>query len=206
MCFENVSYREVSQVKSAADGIEAIELEEAHELTNDRTSEVDIHEAKEILEAEDLNKTDSHHKDYEEKIVNEAKEEEQQCSKYELPSCKVPTHLSNLEKSWIKKRAPTFQLSKQHTGMKNRSCGVGMAVMPTNKMEFEQVEPADFGLLKINRPIVFVKNTLSSPASSGYAEAEVEDEADIAANGSLPHHGLTEQGFHDLKFYHNRLW
>lgn len=101
------------------------------------------------------------------------------------------------------KKTPIFHLSKQHTGMKNRSRGVGMAVMPTNKMEFDQEQREEFGVLKINRPIV----SLKSPSQLSTAEANacstpLEDEL---KNLSL-HKGLTDQGFHDLKFYHNRLW
>ncbi|XP_017955138.2 alpha-tubulin N-acetyltransferase 1 [Drosophila navojoa] len=91
------------------------------------------------------------------------------------------------------RRAPAFQLSKQHTGMKNRSFGVGMAVMPTGKMEFNQEEREDFGIVKINRPL---GNEVTSPA---------QDNTDAMSTVSSTG-GLTDQGYNDLKFYHNKLW
>ncbi|KAM8710636.1 hypothetical protein ACLKA7_017287 [Drosophila subpalustris] len=91
------------------------------------------------------------------------------------------------------RRAPAFQLSKQHTGMKNRSFGVGMAVMPSSKMEFNQQEREDFGVVKINRPL---GNEITSPG---------QDNTDAMSTVSSTN-GLTDQGFNDLKFYHNKLW
>lgn len=92
----------------------------------------------------------------------------------------------------IHAKKPTFfPLSKQHTGLKNISYNVGAAVSPTDKMEFDQEEPESFGLLKINRPIgktLHVDNT---------------DAVSTVSNGS---EGLTDQGYFDLKFYHNKLW
>lgn len=86
-----------------------------------------------------------------------------------------------------------FQLSKQHTGMKNRSFGVGMAVMPGSKMEFNQQEREDFGVVKINRPL---GNEVTSPG---------QDNTDAMSTVSSTG-GLTDQGYNDLKFYHNKLW
>ncbi|XP_032290551.2 alpha-tubulin N-acetyltransferase 1 isoform X3 [Drosophila virilis] len=91
------------------------------------------------------------------------------------------------------RKPPAFQLSKQHTGMKNRSSGVGMAVMPSDKMEFNQPEREDFGVVKINRPL---GNEITSP---------VQDNTDAMSTVSSTA-GLTDQGFNDLKFYHNKLW
>ncbi|XP_073843518.1 alpha-tubulin acetylase isoform X1 [Musca autumnalis] len=93
------------------------------------------------------------------------------------------------------KSPPTFQLSKQHTGMKNRSYGVGMAVTPTSKMEFDQESREDFGVVKINRPI---GKCALSPSGSHPAD----DVISTVSSGE----GLTEQGYNDLKFYHNKLW
>lgn len=93
------------------------------------------------------------------------------------------------------KPPPTFHLSKQHTGMKNRSYGVGMAVTPTTKMEFDQESREDFGVVKINRPIG--KCALSPSASH-----PADDVMSTVSSGE----GLTEQGYNDLKFYHNKLW
>lgn len=92
-----------------------------------------------------------------------------------------------------RKTAPTFHLSKQHTGMKNRSYGVGMAVTPSTKMEFDQESREDFGVVKINRPIG--KQPLSPNANE-------ETMSTVSSTGE----GLTDQGYYDLKFYHNKLW
>lgn len=91
------------------------------------------------------------------------------------------------------RKPPAFQLSKQHTGMKNRSFGVGMAVMPSSKMEFNQQEREDFGVVKINRPL---GNEVTSPG---------QDNTDAMSTVSSTG-GLTDQGYNDLKFYHNKLW
>ncbi|XP_030570356.1 alpha-tubulin N-acetyltransferase 1 isoform X1 [Drosophila novamexicana] len=91
------------------------------------------------------------------------------------------------------RKPPAFQLSKQHTGMKNRSSGVGMAVMPSDKMEFNQPEREDFGVVKINRPL---GNEITSPGQDN------TDAMSIVSSTA----GLTDQGFNDLKFYHNKLW
>ncbi|XP_017121840.1 alpha-tubulin N-acetyltransferase 1 isoform X1 [Drosophila elegans] len=94
------------------------------------------------------------------------------------------------------RRAPAFQLSKQHTGMKNRSFGVGMAVMPSSKMEFDQMEREDFGVVKINRP---PGHDVTSP---GQDNTDAMSTASSGGGGG----GLTDQGYYDLKFYHNKLW
>lgn len=89
------------------------------------------------------------------------------------------------------KKPTHFPLSKQHTGLKNISYNVGAAVSPTDKMEFDQEEPESFGVLKINRPI---GRTL---------QVDNTDAVSTMSNGS---EGLTDQGYFDLKFYHNKLW
>ncbi|XP_037047490.1 alpha-tubulin N-acetyltransferase-like isoform X1 [Bradysia coprophila] len=89
------------------------------------------------------------------------------------------------------KKPNHFPLSKQHTGLKNISYNVGAAVSPTDKMEFDQEEPESFGVLKINRPI---GKTL---------QVDNTDAVSTLSNGS---EGLTDQGYFDLKFYHNKLW
>lgn len=83
-----------------------------------------------------------------------------------------------------------FKPNKQHTGMKNISSNVGAAVAPNSKMEFDQEHPESFGLVKINRPI---------------GRLEHHDDA-VSTISSINSEGLTEQGYFDLKFYHNRLW
>lgn len=83
-----------------------------------------------------------------------------------------------------------FKPNKQHTGMKNISSNVGAAVAPNSKMEFDQEQPESFGVVKINRPI---------------GRLEHHDDA-ISTISSINSEGLTEQGYFDLKFYHNKLW
>lgn len=83
-----------------------------------------------------------------------------------------------------------FKPNKQHTGMKNISSNVGMAVAPNSKMEFDQEHPESFGVVKINRPI---------------GRSDHHDDA-ASTISSINSEGLTEQGYFDLKFYHNKLW
>ncbi|XP_034122136.1 alpha-tubulin N-acetyltransferase 1 isoform X2 [Drosophila guanche] len=96
------------------------------------------------------------------------------------------------------RRPAAFQLSKQHTGMKNRSFGVGMAVMPSSKMEFDQEEREDFGVVKINRP---PGHDAHSP---GHDNTDAVSTVSSGGGGGGGH--LTNEGYNDLKFYHNRLW
>lgn len=81
--------------------------------------------------------------------------------------------------------------TKQHTGLKNLSFNVGAAVAPSDKMEFDQEERESFGIVKINRP-VGGKHVDNSDAQSTVSSVGSE--------------GLTDQGYFDLKFYHNKLW
>lgn len=83
-----------------------------------------------------------------------------------------------------------FKPNKQHTGMKNISSNVGAAVAPTSKMEFDQEHPESFGVVKINRPV---------------GRSDQHDDA-VSTISSINSEGLTEQGYFDLKFYHNKLW
>lgn len=87
-------------------------------------------------------------------------------------------------------RKQQFKPNKQHTGMKNISSNVGAAVAPNSKMEFDQEHPESFGVVKINRPI---------------GRSEQHDDA-VSTISSINSEGLTEQGYFDLKFYHNKLW
>lgn len=104
-----------------------------------------------------------------------------------------------------KVQPPThFHLSKQHTGMKNRSFNVGAAVSPTDKMEFDQERPESFGLLKINRPIgglggVHHHTNKLSPMVNHHIDV-------LASSPIVTGEGMTDQGYFDLKFYHNKLW
>lgn len=83
-----------------------------------------------------------------------------------------------------------FMPNKQHTGMKNISSNVGAAVAPTSKMEFDQEHPESFGVVKLNRPV---------------GRSDQHDDA-VSTISSINSEGLTEQGYFDLKFYHNKLW
>lgn len=84
-----------------------------------------------------------------------------------------------------------MQPNKQHTGLKNISFNVGAAVTPGNKMEFEQEEPESFGVVKINRPI---------------GKSPNPDSDALSTISSINSEGITDQGYFDLKFYHNKLW
>lgn len=90
-----------------------------------------------------------------------------------------------------------IRYTKQHTGLKNMSSGVGAAVMPSGKMEFDQEENEGFGSVKINRPIgkSGTRNSLSGD----------NDNESVHSKGSDSSH-LTDHGHFDLKFYHNKLW
>lgn len=82
--------------------------------------------------------------------------------------------------------------NKQHTGLKNISSNVGAAVMPSGKMEFDQERPESFGVVKIGRPV-------GKHANGDNADA-------MSTISSINSEGMTEQGYFDLKFYHNKLW
>lgn len=127
---------------------------------------------------------------------NSANEYEQSSQKEQNSVANTPSQPSkstSIFEMENRKTAPTFHLSKQHTGMKNRSYGVGMAVTPSGKMEFDQEAREDFGVVKINRPIG--KQPLSPNANE-------ETMSNVSSSGE----GLTDQGYYDLKFYHNKLW
>lgn len=79
--------------------------------------------------------------------------------------------------------------------MKNISHNVGMAVSPTNKMEFYQEVPESFGLVKITQPI----------GQQQHLNPDTTDDSSQTNSGDAKN-GLTDQGFFDLKFYHNKLW
>lgn len=88
-----------------------------------------------------------------------------------------------------------FKTGKQQTGMKNMSFGVGAAVTPSNKMEFDQEDRGDFGVVKINRP---PGKMMSSPNN--------DDAMSTSSKATAGGDGFTGQGYYDLKFYHNKLW
>lgn len=86
-----------------------------------------------------------------------------------------------------------FQPTKQHTGLKNVSSNVGAAVSPSNKMEFDQEQAESFGVVKIGRPI-------------GKFPTHGDNTDAMSTISSINSEGKTEQGYFDLKFYHNKLW
>ncbi|XP_055687903.1 alpha-tubulin N-acetyltransferase isoform X2 [Lutzomyia longipalpis] len=124
----------------------------------------------------------------EEHVAEEAPAEEQQ------EELKSP--LEEVIERPMFQRPTHFQHNKQHTGLKNLSFNVGLAVTPTAKMEFDQENPESFGVVKIGRPIGGVRG---SPGT------DVGDAASVISGGSGGSHG-SDQGFLDLKFYHNKLW
>lgn len=88
-----------------------------------------------------------------------------------------------------------IKTGKQQTGMKNMSFGVGAAVTPSNKMEFDQEDRrGDFGVVKINRP----HGKMMSPNN--------DDAMSTSSKATAGGDGFTGQGYYDLKFYHNKLW
>lgn len=102
----------------------------------------------------------------------------------------------------------SFHYSKQHTGLKNLSFNVGAAVMPTGKMQFDQEQPESFGMVKINRP---TKASLYTWEPHKIMGRKKELRLDVPnpeklMMASKSAENLTDQGYLDLKFYHNKLW
>ncbi|XP_055614366.1 alpha-tubulin N-acetyltransferase-like [Uranotaenia lowii] len=95
-------------------------------------------------------------------------------------------------------RAP-LPHNKQHTGLKNISFGVGSAVTPCGKMEFEQEQDEGFGTVKIGRPI-----GKSGTRHSLHSGGDGDNESVYSKNSDSSH--ITDHGHFDLKFYHNKLW
>lgn len=101
----------------------------------------------------------------------------------------------------------SFHYSKQHTGLKNLSFNVGAAVMPSGKMEFDDDEPASFGIVKINRPSKKLFPNWEPHPIIGRKKClrlDVPHPERLMASKSAEN--LTDQGYLDLKFYHNKLW
>lgn len=101
----------------------------------------------------------------------------------------------------------SFHYSKQHTGLKNLSFNVGAAVMPSGKMQFDQEKPESFGVVKIPRPL---KNLFAPPEPHPIIGRKKTLRLDIPNPNRLSSNystnNLTDQGYLDLKFYHNKLW
>lgn len=103
----------------------------------------------------------------------------------------------------------SFHYSKQHTGLKNLSFNVGAAVMPSAKMEFDEEQPESFGVVKINRQMrkMFPTPLVESHRIIGlkkHVRLDVPKPERLMASKSAEN--LTDQGYLDLKFYHNKLW
>lgn len=101
----------------------------------------------------------------------------------------------------------SFHYSKQHTGLKNLSFNVGAAVMPTAKMEFDEEQPASFGNVKINRPARKLFPDLQPHKIIGrkkHIRLDLPNPEKLIYSKSAEN--LTDQGYLDLKFYHNKLW
>lgn len=83
---------------------------------------------------------------------------------------------------------PNYPHNKMHTGLKNISTNVLVAVSPSNRMEFDQEKNEGFGSVKINRPIRNFNDRHET-------DSMISDSSRI-----------TDKGHQDLKFYHNKLW
>lgn len=101
----------------------------------------------------------------------------------------------------------SFHYSKQHTGLKNLSFNVGAAVMPSAKMQFDQEQPESFGIVKINRPAQNALLHIEPHKIIGKKKSlRLDVPNPVALVASKSAENLTDQGFLDLKFYHNKLW
>ena len=101
----------------------------------------------------------------------------------------------------------SFHYSKQHTGLKNLSFNVGAAVMPSASMEFDQAKPESFGVVKITRPAGNRIPQWEPHKIIGRKKGlrlDVPHPEKLLASKSAEN--LTDQGYLDLKFYHNKLW
>ncbi|XP_058456967.1 alpha-tubulin N-acetyltransferase [Malaya genurostris] len=129
-------------------------------------------------------------------LIHQSPEQQQQQMMINRENSASPQSISQQQTPEHPGPRKPVRYTKQHTGMKNMSSGVGAAVTPSAKMEFDQEENEGFGSVKINRPIgkSSTKNSLND-----------NDNESVHSKGSESSH-LTEHGHFDLKFYHNRLW
>lgn len=88
---------------------------------------------------------------------------------------------------------PFYRNTKRQTGKKNIS---NFEVGTNDKMEFEQTDDSDFGVVKINRPITH--------NSRSRTQEHLDDGASTCSRDSGRSH--TAEGFFDLKFYSHPLW
>lgn len=89
--------------------------------------------------------------------------------------------------------SPIPYYNKRATGKKNIS---SIVVGQNDIIEFDQMDDKGFGVVKINRPI-----GVSSRSST---HEHLNDNESVHSRDS--EHTHTQDGFFDLKFYHNRLW
>lgn len=79
--------------------------------------------------------------------------------------------------------------------------------MPSASMEFDQDKPESFGVVKINRPARNIMPTWEPHKIIGRRKVlrlDVPNPEKLMASKSAEN--LTDQGYLDLKFYHNKLW
>lgn len=98
---------------------------------------------------------------------------------------------TNIQSSFEYNPPPTFKLNKQHTGQKNVS---HFTLGDDRKVDYDEASERYGSITKTVRPIDF----------HGKSLAVNEDET--SSISSKLEHTHTDQGFLDLKFYHNRLW
>lgn len=202
LCFYNLFSGEETKVDFLLENLQNLQFEEDNNASSAPTAEPELPQNSNNDDIEDDLQTQpdidepeaSTDLEASTSTMDHATEQEPSSTQHSQPS-KTPS----IAGSDNHRPAPTFHLSKQHTGMKNRSYGVGMAVTPTNKMEFDQESREDFGVVKINRP-VGSKCALSPSASH---PGGGDDALSTVSSGG---EGLTDQGYNDLKFYHNKLW
>jgi hypothetical protein len=84
---------------------------------------------------------------------------------------------------------PAFRHNKQHTGLKNIS---SFTLGDDRKIDYDQMSNDGFQT-KINRPIAVHKSLAVNEDETSSISSKLE-------------HTHTDQGYLDLKFYHNRLW
>lgn len=104
----------------------------------------------------------------------------------------------------------SFHYNKMHMGLKNLSLNVGAAVTPTTRMEFNlpekdtakhHIEEMEH---KIDHHNLGAGITTIEQNSKILSDNNMDD-VSVSSGGSDRSH-LTEQGFLDLKFFHNKLW
>lgn len=101
------------------------------------------------------------------------------------------THVTN---SFEYQPPAPFVHNRKNMGIKNLSSQVGAAIngIATPRIEFDQA--SNDGFDKIRHPMTYPRKSLAV------------SEDDTHSISSRVAHTHTDQGYFDLKFYHNRLW